>query len=154
MSGGTVRRIAVATCAVCTTNDGKTAYEKRCGVKFDGLLMPYGAKTSYKPISSKDEARLHQLGNNMFLGIFTGYVLRAGVDGQVNMSASDIRVRRFKHQEVAQEGELSFPCADGSLKQFDLPQHPRGECPPGETLRKMKKKKRKPFSNKKTVRTF
>ena len=113
-----MRGIAVATCAMCTTTDGKTTYEKRRGVKFDGLLMPYGAKISCKPISSKDEARLHQLGNNMFLGIFTGYVLRAGGDGHgncedlENLSASNIRVRRFKHQEVAQEGKLSFPSAD------------------------------------------
>ena len=50
----------------------KTANEKRCGVKFDGLLIPCGANVSYKPISSKDEARLHQCGKPMLPRIFVG----------------------------------------------------------------------------------
>ena len=60
--------------------------------------------------------------------------------GLQNMPASDIHVKRFKHQEVAQDGKLVFPCADGSLKLFDLSStfHAR-KCPPGETLSKMKK---------------
>ena len=33
--------------------------------QFDGLLIPFGAKVSYKPISSKDDAKPHQFGNNM-----------------------------------------------------------------------------------------
>ena len=46
-----------------------------------------------------------------------------------NLSASDIHFLRFKHQEVAQEGKLLLPCADGSLKLFGLSQRPRGEMP-------------------------
>ena len=47
--------------------DGKTAYDKRLCVKFDGPLISFGATVSYKPISSKDEARLHQFGKKMLL---------------------------------------------------------------------------------------
>ena len=43
-----------------------------------------------------------------------------------NLAASEIRVERFQHQEVAHEGKLLFPCA-GSLKLFDLLTLPRGE---------------------------
>ena len=44
--------------------EGKIAYETRHGVKFDAPLIPFGAKVSFKPISSKDEARLHQFHKN------------------------------------------------------------------------------------------
>ena len=59
--------------------DGKS-YEKRFGVTFDGLLIPFGTKGSYWPISSKYEPRL-QFGKQMLPGIFVGYVLRAGRGG-------------------------------------------------------------------------
>ena len=58
--------------------DGKTAFEKTCGVNFDGPLIPFGAKVSYMPISSEDEARLHQFGEKMLPGIFMRHVLRTG----------------------------------------------------------------------------
>ena len=41
-----------ATCATCTMTDGKTACEKQFAVNFGGRLIPFGAKVSYKPISS------------------------------------------------------------------------------------------------------
>ena len=58
--------------------DGKTAYENRFTDKFDGLLIPFGAKVSCTPILLKDESRPHQLGKKMLPDIFMGYVLRAG----------------------------------------------------------------------------
>ena len=44
--------------------------------------------------------------------------------------------------------KLVFPCADGSLKLFDLSStfHAR-KCPPGETLSKMKKMERTQFGS-------
>ena len=62
-------------------------------------------------------------------------------------------IKRLKHQEVAQEGRLLFPCADGRLKLFDLPQPPRGEMPARGNPEQGEKKKRAPFSNKITVKT-
>ena len=45
---------------------------------FDGLVMPFGAMVEYHPISAKDQSGLHQLGPEVFPGIFFGYVLYAG----------------------------------------------------------------------------
>ena len=44
-----------------------------------------------------------------------------------NLSPSDIHVKWLKHQEVAQEGKMLFPCVHGSLKLFNVPQHLRRE---------------------------
>ena len=41
-------------------SDGKTPYEKRFGMPFDGPVMPFGATVEYHPISAKDISRLHQ----------------------------------------------------------------------------------------------
>ena len=120
--------------------DGKTVCAKRCAVEFNALLIPFGANVSCKPISSKVEERLHQFGNKMLPRLLVGYVIRAGrgwsgdlliadCEALANLSASDIHVQQFKHQEVAQEGKLLFPCADGSVKLFDLPHSPRAEMP-------------------------
>ena len=68
----------------------------------------------------------------MLLVTVRGYVVRAGggwsghlfvasCEKLENLSASEICVKRFKHQEVSQEGTLSFPCPDESLKLCDLP---------------------------------
>ena len=63
--------------------DDKTAYEKRLGLKIDGMVISFGANISCKPSSAKDRSRLHQFGAQMLTGIFMGFVLRAGEDGQV-----------------------------------------------------------------------
>ena len=117
--------------------DGKTAHENIFCAQFDGPLIPFGAKlVSYKPIFRIDEARLHHVGNRMLPGIFMGHVFRAegGWSGDLpvsdredleNLTASDIHVKRFKRQEVAQEGKLLWPGAEGSPKLFDLPQPTR-----------------------------
>ena len=62
-------------------------------------------------------------------GGWSGDLLITDCEDFENLSDSDIHVKQFKHQEVAQERKLSFPSADGSLKLFDLPQLPRGEMP-------------------------
>ena len=59
-------------------------------------------------------------------------LLIADCEDLEHLPASDIHVQRFKHQEVAQEGKPLLPCADGSLKLFDLPELPRGEMPAQE----------------------
>ena len=46
--------------------------------KVDGSLIPFRAEVTYIPITSKDGARLHQIGKKMLPGIFMGYVLRSG----------------------------------------------------------------------------
>ena len=60
-------------------------------------------------------------------GGWSGDLLIADCEDFENLSASEVRVKRLKHQEVAQEGHLSSSCADGSLNLFDLSQPSRGE---------------------------
>ena len=56
-------------------------------------------------------------------GGWSGDVLIADCEDLETLSASDIHVKRFKHQK------LLFPCADGILELVDLLQPPRGEMP-------------------------
>ena len=61
-------------CCCCLRNmqdllsDGKTPYERRFGVPFNGPVIPFGAMVEYHPISAKDQSRIHQ-----FAGLFLGY---------------------------------------------------------------------------------
>ena len=113
---------------------GKTPF----GVTCERLLFPFGANVSYKPISSKNESRLHQVGKQVLTGICIGYVFLAGGgwscnvliacwEDMANLSVSEVDVQRFKHQEVSLEQNPPFPCADGSIKLFNLPRPHRGE---------------------------
>ena len=57
----------------------------------------------------------------------SGDFLVADCEDSENLSAPEISAEKFKHREVAREGTLSSPCADGSLKLFNLPRPHRGE---------------------------
>ena len=75
-----MRRNVIATSATYAHNipDGKTSYEKTCGVICVGPLDPRVQKT---------KSRLQQFSKKMLPGILTGYVSRAGEDGQVTCSS-------------------------------------------------------------------
>ena len=146
-------------------SDGKEASEKTIGPQFDRLLIPVEANVSCKPITSTDETRLHQLRKKMLPGVFMEDVSRVGgglsVDLPVadwkdleNLSASDIHVERFKHQEVALEGNGSFRAPGESLGSSIFLGLHAAKCPPAETLSKMKAKKSTSWSKKKMVNTF
>ena len=107
--------------------NGKTAHVNI----FNGSLIPFGAKTSYKPTSLKDEARLHQLGVRR-RGWSSDLLIANGEDLEI-LSASKKYGNMFKHQEVAHEA-LRLPCADGSLKLFDLAPPRRGARPAGRNI--------------------
>ena len=49
-------------------SDGKTPYERRFGVLFEGPVIPFGAPVEYHPISAKDISRLHQFGAKVLPG--------------------------------------------------------------------------------------
>ena len=51
----------------------KTPCERRFGEPFEGLVLPFGAMVEYRPISAKDQSRLHQFGKKVLPGIFLGY---------------------------------------------------------------------------------
>ena len=59
-------------------SDGKTPYERRFGMLFNGPVIPFGAMVECHPISAKDISRLHQFGPQVLPGKFLGYVLYAG----------------------------------------------------------------------------
>ena len=40
-------------------SDGKTPFERRFGMPFDGPVIPFGATVEYHPISAKDQSGLH-----------------------------------------------------------------------------------------------
>ena len=44
-------------------SDGKTPYEKRFGMPFNGPVILLGAMVECHPISAKDLSRLHQFGS-------------------------------------------------------------------------------------------
>ena len=51
--------------------DGKTPYERRFGMPFNGPVIPFGAIVERQPISAKDTSRLHQFGPKVLPVIFT-----------------------------------------------------------------------------------
>ena len=75
------------------------------------------------------------------VGGWSGDVLVADCEDLKNRPTSVIHVKRFKHEEVAQERKLLLPCADGSLKLFDLPRHQRGGMPVKGSLEQGERKK-------------
>ena len=65
----------------------------------------------YHPISERDQSRLHQFGEKVFLGRLLGYVLiaeriwkgdvwAADIEKLVNSDATEIRARRLNAKEV------------------------------------------------------
>ena len=109
---------------------GKTPYERRFGIPFNGPLIPFGAMVEYDPISAKDLSRLHQFGPKVLPGIFLGYALHAGgiwkrdilvadIEELEQMYASELHAGRLNAKEMLTplKGEkFSFPVADGTVK--------------------------------------
>ena len=54
-------------------SDGKTPYERRFGMPFDGPVIPFGAMVVHHTISAKDTSRVHQIGPKVLQGTFVGY---------------------------------------------------------------------------------
>ena len=64
-------------------HDDRTASDKRFGVDIYEQVILFEATLYYKPISSKDEAKLHPCCNKMLPNMCIGYVLRAGRGGDL-----------------------------------------------------------------------
>ena len=111
-------------------SDGKTPYERRFGMRFNGPVIPFGAMVEYHPISAKDQSRLHQFGAKVLPSIFFGYALYAGgiwkgdimiadIEESEQMDASELHARRLNAKEVLtpMKGDnFVFPVADGTVK--------------------------------------
>ena len=91
-------------CYCCLRNiddllsDGKTPYERRFGMPFNGPVILYGAMVEYQLISAKDISRLHQFGPKVLSGIFFGYVLYAGEIWKGDIVIAEIEELRWTHQ--------------------------------------------------------
>ena len=47
------------------------------GEPFSGPIIPFATEVEHHPISTKDQARLHQFGKKVLQGIFMDYALHA-----------------------------------------------------------------------------
>ena len=92
-------------------SDGKTPCERRFGQPFEGPIVPFGSLVESRPISAKDQSRIHQFGKTVFPGLFLGYALYAGgiwkgdvliadLEELETMDASEIYSKRLNAKEV------------------------------------------------------
>ena len=150
-------------CCCCLRNaynkmaDGRTTYEQRCCVKFDGPLTPFWSQGQ---LQAHLLGMVHQFVRKMHPGIFVGFVLRAGrgwsgdlliVDREdfENLAPSDIHVKRFEAPwNRTRRISVVSMCRRNYSNFFDLPPSQRGEMLATETLSKLKNKKLTPFFEK------
>ena len=89
--------------------DGKTPYERRFGIPFNGPVNPFGAMVEYHLFSVKDLSALHQFGPKVLPGF--GYALHAGriwkrdimvadIEELETMDAPEIHARSLNAKEV------------------------------------------------------
>ena len=137
------------------SSDGKTPYERRFGMPFNGPVIPLGAMVEYHPISAKDQSRLHQFGAKVLPGKFLGYVLYAGkfwkgaimvadIEEMEEMDASELHARRLNAKEVLtpMKGDnFIFPVAEGTVKTYGGEQRLRTSTLPRIVRNEEKNKK-------------
>ena len=111
-------------------SDGKTPYERRFGQPFKGPIIPFGSLVENRPITAKDQSRIHQFGKKVLPGLFLGYALYAGgvwkgdvlvadLEELETMDASEIYSKRLNAKEVIfprENGKFIFPAADRRIK--------------------------------------
>ena len=128
-NGGLVLWNAIAICEMFKTCwvDGKTPYERRFGISFNGPVIPFGATVENHPVLAKDLSRLHQCGKTDLPGIFLGYIfidhggirkgdiMAADIEELENVDASKIHMKaQCKRSVNAKRVEhFIFPIADG-----------------------------------------
>ena len=129
-----VGRIPWSVTAICENiqdllSDGKTPYERRFGIPFNGPVIPLGAMVEYHLVSAKDISRLHQFGPKILarciprLCIVCGEnlerdIMIADIGELEEMDASEIHARRLKTKEVLTPMKVDtfiFPVADGTV---------------------------------------
>ena len=109
-------------------SDGKTPYEMRFGMPFNGPVMPFGAMVEYHPISAKDLSRLQQFGPQIVPGFFFDYVLYAGgiwkgdikiadIEELEEMDASELHARRLNAKEVLTSIKSDFLSSQSQMEQ-------------------------------------
>ena len=92
-------------------SDGKTPYERRFGMPFNGSVIPFGAMFEYHPISAKDVSGELQFGPKVLPGIFLGYVLCAGGIWKGDMMIADIEeLENLDASEIHDKGSMQRKC--------------------------------------------
>ena len=98
--------------------DGKTPYELRHGLSFEGKVLPFGCEVAYKPSSAREVSLLQKFGPKTRCGIFAGYHMHNGgkwsgdylvVDADAFTSTPSSRnayVHRVK--EITHDGKIVF----------------------------------------------
>ena len=109
-------------------SDGRSPYERRFGMPFNGPAIPFGAMVEYHPISAKDISRRHQFGPKVLPGLFLGYVhagghlerrrygrrhWRIGADGRVWNPRQKAQRKCERRWTVTTS---HFPVADGTVR--------------------------------------
>ena len=93
-------------CCCCLRNaynkmaDSKTTYEKGCCVTFDGLLIPFGAKVSCKPISRRKECASICQKRCIPESSWDSYYVR-GEDGQATCLSWIAKTSRTWHPQIS-----------------------------------------------------
>ena len=73
------RAEAVECCSYLRKCAGLNSRWPRFNSPFGGPIIPVGADVNFYPITSKDQGRVHQVGTNVFPGMFIGYALGGDV---------------------------------------------------------------------------
>ena len=104
-------------CYCCLRNiqdklsDGKTPYERRFGMPFNGPAIPFGAKVEYHPISAKDQSRLHQFGAKVYQECFSVTHCTWEESGKETLWLQTLKnSRRWTHQNSTPEGSMQRNC--------------------------------------------
>ena len=120
-------------------SDGKTPYERRFRMPFNGSVIQFGAMVEYHPFSATDIPRRQHFGPKVLPGVFLGYALYAGgiwkgdimvadVEELEEMDASELHARRLNAKEVLtpqRSGNFIFSVADGTVNIFGREQRLR-----------------------------
>ena len=136
-------------------SDGRTPYERRFGMTFNGPIIPCGAMVECHPISAKDQSRLHQFAAKVLPGIFLGYTLYAEGILEGDIMATDIEeLEEMDASELLNAKEVLtpmkgdnfiFPFADGTVETSGGEQSENVHLDPGssETRRRTRNTSRK-----------
>ena len=101
-------------------SDGKTPYEKRFGMPFNGPVIPIGAMVEDHTISVKKTYRdsINLVQKSWPSIIWKNDMLVKDMRQLEKMDASEIHAKRLNAKEMftPQKGENKFPVADGTVK--------------------------------------
>ena len=92
-------------------SDGKTPYERRFGMPFNGPVIPFGAMVEHHPVSAKDISRLHQFLPKSLASCIPRLCIACGWIWKGDIMIADIEeVEGWTHQNSKPEGSMQRKC--------------------------------------------